>query len=99
MPRSPDMASTGSPGSRRISENTSSVMPMKVGSTSDRRLARKVNMEECVQAGRRLKPLSDLCFMGASTGLLGQVDLGEVVVRGRVHLVADHFLAHRIEAH
>src|SRR6516164_7017967 len=44
MPRSPDIASTGSPGIMRISENTSSVIPMKVGTTTARRLKRNVSM-------------------------------------------------------
>src|SRR5678815_60534 len=43
MPRSPDSASTGSPGMRRISEKTSSVMPRKVGTTRPTRLRTKAS--------------------------------------------------------
>src|SRR6185436_7147036 len=43
MPRSPDSASTGSPGIRRISEKTSSVMPRKVGTTRPSRLRTKAS--------------------------------------------------------
>src|SRR5258705_9470686 len=83
MPRSPDSASTGSAGIRRISEKTSSVMPRKVGTTRARRLRTKASTP------------------GAAGVLLAvrHVDLVEEVVRGRVHLVARHFLPDRIEAH
>src|SRR5689334_3415343 len=43
MPRSPDSASTGSPGMRRISAKTSSVMPRNVGTTRATRLRRKAS--------------------------------------------------------
>src|SRR6476661_4820806 len=82
MPRSPESASTGSPGIRRIRAKTSSVMPRKVGTTRARRLRTKANTP---------RPGSFL--------LVRHVDLVEVVVRGRVHLVAGHFLPDRIEAH
>src|SRR4051794_20582724 len=83
MPRSPDNASTGSPGIRRISEKTSSVMPRKVGTTRPRRLRTKASTP------------------GTAAALLAvrHVHLVEEVVRGRVHLVARHFLSDRIEAH
>src|SRR6185436_15027567 len=82
MPRSPDSASTGSPGMRRFSEKTSSVMPRKVGTTRPRRLRTKASTP------------------GAAVVLLAvrHVHLVEEVVRGRVHLVARHFLSDRIEA-
>src|ERR1700760_3529756 len=85
MPRSPESASTGSPGIRRISEKTSSVIPRKVGTTRASRLRTKENMLAPALARQR--------------SLAGDVDLVEVMVRGRVHLVAGHFLSHRIEAH
>src|SRR3954452_885881 len=83
MPRSPDNASTGSPGIRRISEKTGSVMPRKVGTTRPKRLRTKASTP------------------GTAAALLAvrHVHLVEEVVRGRVHLVARHFLSDRIEAH
>src|SRR5881394_695818 len=83
MPRSPDSASTGSPGIRRISEKTSSVMPRKVGTTRPRRLRTKASTP----------------WTASGLLAVGHVDLVEEVVRGRVHLVAGDFLSHRIEAH
>src|SRR6188768_3155827 len=82
MPRSPDSASTGSPGMRRISEKTSSVMPRKVGTTRASRLKTKASTPRT---------------LGAL--LVRHVHLVEEVVRRRVHLVARHFLADRIESH
>src|SRR6187455_3199715 len=82
MPRSPDSASTGSPGIRRISEKTSSVMPRKVGTTRPSRLRTKASTP-----------------WTATDLLVGHVHLVEEVVRGRVHLVAGHFLPHRVETH
>src|SRR3982751_2824014 len=82
MPRSPDSASTGSPGMRRISEKTSSVMPRKVGTTRPRRL--------------RTKASTPATASGLLA--VGHVHLVEEVVRRRVHLVARHFPSDRIEA-
>src|SRR6476646_1350929 len=82
MPRSPDSASTGSPGMRRISEKTSSVMPRKVGTTRPTRLRTKASTP-----------------WTAAGLLVRHVHLAEEMVRRRVHLVARHFLADRIEAH
>src|SRR6186713_1758353 len=84
MPRSPESASTGSPGTRRIRAKTSRVMPRKVGTTRARRLRMKAIMR------RGPSP---------SSSLAGDVHPVEVVVRGRVHPVADDFLANRVETH
>src|SRR5204862_7493779 len=83
MPRSPESASSGSPGMRRISEKTSSVMPRKVGTTRPRRLRTKASTPGTA----------------ASLLAVRHVHLVEEVVGGRVHLVARHFLSDRIEAH
>src|SRR5678815_3137672 len=85
MPRSPDSASTGSPGMRRISEKTSSVMPRKVGTTRPTRLRTKASTPGAAAVG--------VLFA------VRHVHLVEEVVRRRVHLVARHFLSDRIEAH
>src|SRR6185369_12282598 len=102
MPRSPESASTGSPGSRRISANTSKVMPMKVGTTRARRLRRKENIWTVIPAKAGIHMWHE--WTPASAGVTaslraGQIHLVEEVVGRRVHLVADHFLAHRVEAH
>jgi hypothetical protein len=49
MPRSPESASTGSPGMRRISEKTSSVMPRKVGTTRASRLRTKASLQSWIR--------------------------------------------------
>src|SRR5664279_3195884 len=100
MPRSPESASTGSPGIRRISEKTSSVMPRKVGTTRPRRLRTNVNMLVAELRPRACPHPGPLRWRERAEDLLaGHVDLVEVVVRGRIHLVAGHFLSHRVEAH
>src|SRR6478735_1795665 len=83
MPRSPDSASTGSPGIRRIREKTSSVMPRKVGTTRPTRLRTKASTP----------------WTAAGLLAVRHVHLVEEVVRRRVHLVARHFLSDRIKAH
>src|SRR4030095_5709847 len=46
MPRSPARVSMGSPGTRRMRKNASSVIPMKVGMISDRRVRMNLSMEK-----------------------------------------------------
>src|SRR6185437_1475969 len=79
--------STGSPGIRWISANASSVTPKNVGMISARRRRAKRNIG---YPPRRVR---------ARASRRRQIDLVEIVVRRRVHLVAAHLLAQCVEAH
>src|SRR4051812_18100196 len=98
MPRSPERASTGSPGSRRISAKTSSVMPMKVGRTRAKRLRRKANMglkPFALSLSKGFDKLSPNGYPDGPASLrAGHIHLVEEVVRRRIHLVPHNLLAH-----
>src|SRR5436190_2529301 len=84
MPRSPESASTGSPGMRRISEKTSSVMPRKVGTTRPRRLRTKAST-----------PWTASGLLVRHVHLVEEVVRGGVHLVAR-HFLSDRIEAHRV---
>src|SRR6185437_354611 len=87
IPRSPAIVSIGSPGIRRTKTNTSSVIPMKVGTTRLTRVSRNRNMER-KRSGE-----------AAPHKALLDVDAVESVAAERTQLEIHHFLAHWFELH
>src|SRR5262245_48594022 len=98
MPRSPAIVSIGSPGIRRISTNTSSVIPMKVGTTRLSRVKTNRSMPSAHRNGRKkgggaARPLRP------QHRLILDVDAVEGVASERRQLEVDHSLVDRLELH
>src|SRR6478735_3158714 len=99
MPRSPARVSMGSPGTRRMRKNASSVIPMKVGMISDRRVRMNLIMEKprprasnawflLLVAQLAAQDFSDrrLGQLGAELDHLGLLVAGEVGLAVLAHL-------------
>src|ERR1044072_4674332 len=84
MPRSPESASTGSPGMRRISAKTSNGMTRKLGTTRPRRLRRNETM-----------PLSSAASLPRHVDLVEEVVRGRVHLVAD-DVLSDRIEAHRV---
>src|SRR5437016_9969636 len=99
MPRSPAIVSIGSPGMRRLSTNTSSVIPMKVGTTRLRRVKMNRSMILSSTPAWRRKKAERLSPLRRYQGLLLEVDAVEGVPAERRELEVDYLLADRLQLH
>src|SRR6266496_1650773 len=99
MPRSPAIVSIGSPGMRRISTNTSNVIPMKVGTTRLRRVKMNRSMTLSSTEGWRGKEAERLSPPRLDQGLLFDIDAVERMPAERRELEVDHLLADRLQLH
>src|ERR1043165_8424397 len=110
MPRSPAMVSIGSPGMRRTSTNTSSVIPMKVGTTRLTRVRMNRSMSpsskrhdhaviarsEATKQSSGFQTAGLLRFARNDIPLLLHIDAVEDVAAERRELEVDDALAHRL---
>src|SRR3954454_20963269 len=106
MPRSPAIVSIGSPGTRRIRKNATSVIPMKVGMSRLTRVRMKRSMARtwlrrkirCDKTHPKKK--KGRSFSGPPlAALLVDVDPVKVVPAKGRELEIDDFLAHRLQLH
>src|SRR4029079_5834220 len=99
MPRSPAIVSMGSPGIRRISTNTSNVIPMKVGTTRLSRVKTIRNISCHLRRKGKGKGRSSESHSALCLPLILHVDAIEDVASERRQLEVNDTLADGLQLH